>query len=514
MTVSRHGGATVAAVDLGASSARVVQVRVEPGSLRMQEVHRAANVPVTEDGSLRWNLPALHDGILDGLAAAVRLGAGLDSVGVDSWAVDYGLVDRDGSLLSLPVTYRDDRTDGADRLAHQRVPADELFTRTGLQHLPFTTVFQLVAALADDRGAAEIDRAHRLLLVPDLIGRWLTGAEGAELTNASTTGLLDVSSHEWALDLVERLGIPTRLLPPLRRPGSTVGPLTAEVRRRIGLDPGLEVPLVAVGSHDTASAVVAVPAADDSFAYICTGTWSLAGLELEHPVLTDAARAQNFTNETGVDDRVRFLRNVMGLWLLQESMGTFIRDGSLKGPLAEVGALVAAAAALGSGGPVIDVDAAAFLAPGDMPARIRSACVDSGQPSPSGPVAVTRCIIDSLALAHRRALRAAIALTGRSPKVVHVVGGGARNALLCQLTADAIGLPVVAGPVESAAIGNALVQARAIGAVSGDLTGLRALVAGSQRLQRYEPRGGEGEWDALQARLGEQPVTASGRDWP
>ncbi|MEO6997790.1 MAG: rhamnulokinase family protein [Terracoccus sp.] len=512
MTVSRRSGATVAAVDLGASSARVVQVRIEPGTLRLQEVHRAPNVPVTRDGSLRWNLPALYDGILDGLSAAVRLGAGLDSVGVDSWAVDYGLVDSHGGLLSWPVSYRDSRTDEAYRVAHQRVAAAELFARTGLQHLAFTTVFQLVAALSDDRGAAEIDRAHRLLLVPDLIGRWLTGVEGAELTNASTTGLLDVSSHEWALDLVERLEIPSRLLPPLRRPGSTVGPLTAEVGRRIGLDPGTEVPLVAVGSHDTASAVVAVPATEDSFAYICTGTWSLAGLELDHPVLTDAARAHNFTNETGVDDRVRFLRNVMGLWLLQESMGTWSREGSLRGRDAEVGTLVAAAATLGSGGPVIDVDAPDFLAPGDMPARIRSACADSGQPSPSGPAEVTRCIIDSLALAHRRALRAAMALTGRSPTVVHVVGGGARNALLCQLTADAIGLPVVAGPVESAAVGNALVQARAIGALSGDLTELRALVASSQRLQRYEPRGAQSDWDALQVRLDDRPMTAFGRD--
>jgi rhamnulokinase len=310
--------------------------------------------------------------------------------------------------------------------------------------------------------------ARRLLLVPDLLAYWLTGEVGAELTNASTTQLLDVRTRTWATELVERIGVDPALLAPLRAPGTVIGPAA---------DLG-GTPVIAVGSHDTASAVAGVPAANERFAYISCGTWSLVGVELAAPVLTEASRRANFTNELGVDGTVRYLRNVMGLWLLQECLRAW--------PDADQAALLAEAATLPAKA-VIDPDDPVFLPPGDMPARIAGACRRAGHPEPATRAETVRCIVDSLAQAHRRAVEAAQELSGREVDVVHVVGGGARNTLLCQLTADACGLPVVAGPVEATALGNVLVQARALGAVGGDLAELRALIRATQPTTRYTP---------------------------
>jgi rhamnulokinase len=335
-----------------------------------------------------------------------------------------------------------------------------------------------------------------MLLIPDLLAYWLTGEAGAEATNASTTQLLDVRAGRWATGLIERAGLPPRLFPPLRRAGDTVGTLATDAAAGSGL--GQDVPVIAVGSHDTASAVVAVPASGEDFAYISSGTWSLAGLELAAPVLTDASRRANFTNEGGVDGRIRYLRNVMGLWLLQESMRTWAEAG----PADSLDDLLAGAARVAPLRAVIDPDDPAFLPPGDMPARIAEACRRGGQQPPRDRAEAVRCILDSLALAYRRTLLAAQELSGREVSAVHVVGGGARNSLLCQLTADACGLPVIAGPVEAAALGNALVQARALGAAPADLDGMRALVRETQQLRRFEPRGDRSPWQAAQRRLG------------
>ncbi|RPK54687.1 Rhamnulokinase [Streptomyces sp. ADI96-02] len=473
---------TFAAVDLGASSGRVMVGRVGPGTLDLTEAHRFPNRPVRLPEGLRWDVLGLYRGVLDGLRAA----GPVDSVGVDSWAVDYGLLDADGALLGNPVHYRDDRTRGAAEQVWNTVPPHELYRATGIQYAPFNTLYQLAAA----RGTVQLRSAERLLLIPDLISHWLTGEQGTEITNASTTQLVDPRTRDWDRSLADRLGVDLGLFAPLRHPGDPAGTLLPHVREATGLGP---VPVTAVASHDTASAVAAVPAArGERFAYLCTGTWSLAGLELDAPVTTEASRAANFTNELGVDGTVRFLRNIMGLWLLQECMREWGED--------DVGPLLARAAEAPALRSVVDAAAEDFLAPGSMPARIAAACRAAGQPSPATRGEITRCVLDSLALAHRRAVRDAQRLADRAVDVVHVVGGGARNALLCQLTADACGLPVVAGPAEAAALGNALVQARAHGA-AGDLAATRELLARSRPSARYEPSGDRAAWDSAARRV-------------
>ncbi|CAM5588770.1 Carbohydrate kinase OS=Streptomyces aurantiogriseus OX=66870 GN=GCM10010251_56260 PE=3 SV=1 [Streptomyces aurantiogriseus] len=430
-----------AAVDLGASSGRVMVGRMTPDSLELTEAHRFPNRPVRVPEGLRWDVLGLYAGVLDGLrAAGAAAGGRLDSVGIDSWAVDYGLLDADGALLGNPVHYRDARTEGVAEKVWATVPAPELYTATGLQYAPFNTLYQLTAAAS----SAQLAHARRLLLIPDLLAYWLTGEQGTELTNASTTQLIDPRTRDWSYDVAARLGIDLSLFAPLRQPGDPAGTLRAEVLEETGL--AGPVTVTAVGSHDTASAVAAVPATGERFAYICTGTWSLAGLELDAPVLTEASRAANFTNELGLDGTVRYLRNIMGLWLLQECVRAWGDP--------DLGVLLREAAGVPALRSVVDAGDAAFLAPGRMPERIAEACRASGQPVPETRGEITRCILDSLALAHRRAVEDAQRLAGHPVDVVHVVGGGTRNALLCQLTADACGLPVVAGPTEAAALGN------------------------------------------------------------
>jgi rhamnulokinase len=466
-----------AAVDLGASGGRVMVARVGRSRLELAEAHRFANQPVRLPDGLHWDVLRLYQDVLHGLGNAARGGAAIVSVGVDSWGVDYGLLDRSGALLGNPYHYRDSRTDGVADKLHAVISRRDLYAITGVQVLPFNTVYQLAAA----RGTPQLEAARTLLLLPDLLGHWLAGGEPfAEATNASTTGLLDVRTGEWSPRVLRALGIGAELLPALRRPGEVVGRLRSELAAETGLPPSTV--LTTVGSHDTASAVAGVPARGERFAYISCGTWSLVGVELEHPVLSEESRTANFTNERGVDGRVRYLRNVMGLWLLQESLRVWERAGLP----ADLPALLGAAA-LAAGGPVIDPDDPALLAPGDMPARIRAACRDRGQPEPAGQAELVRCILDSLAAAYARTLRDAERLSGRQVEVVHLVGGGARNRLLCELTAAACGLPVLAGPVEATALGNLLVQARAHGSVHGDLDTLRALVRATQEIRRHEP---------------------------
>ncbi len=461
-----------AAVDLGASSGRVIVASEE---LTLTEVHRFGNGPIRVAGTLHWDVLGLYREILYGL----RKAGPLDSIGVDSWAVDYGLLDSTGALIGNPVCYRDSRTDGVLEEVVAEIGAAELYDVSGLQFLPFNTIYQLLTE--------SLDQAGTMLLIPDLITYWLTGEIGAELTNASTTGLFDVRGRNWARPLLKRLGIPD-LFPPIRRPGDVVGELRPDVSDEIGHAGRL----VAVGSHDTASAVVAVPASTDRFAYISCGTWSLAGVELSAPVLSSESLTANFTNEAGIDGTIRYLRNVMGLWLLQESLRTWGNPG-----LPE---LLEAAARAEPFRAVVDPDAPAFLAPGDIPARIAAECARTGQRPPADPPTVVRCVLESLALGHRKAIRDAVRLSGHEVEVIHLVGGGSRNALLCQLTADACGLPVLAGPVEATALGNVLVQARTAGLVR-DLADMRALVRQTQRVTVYEPLGDPDAWSEAESRL-------------
>ncbi|SDS51651.1 rhamnulokinase [Streptomyces sp. TLI_053] len=458
-------------------------------TLELVEANRFDNTPLRLPTGLHWDLPALYTGILTGLRAAHQSGP-LASVGIDSWAVDYGFLDADGALLGLPHHYRDPRTLHIADQVRDRAGASHLYQTTGLQHLPFNTVFQLAAA----RGTALLDAARTLLLVPDLLAYWLTGNTGAEATNASTTGLLDAITGTWSPDLARLAGIDESLLPPVREPGSIIGTLLPHVATATGLPAA--TPVVAVASHDTASAIVAVPATEPNSAYISCGTWSLAGLELDKPVLTDASRAANFTNERGIDGTVRYLRNIMGMWLLEECR----RSWTMRRMPSALVPLLAEAAGAEPFAAVIDPDAPDFLAPEDMPDAIARYCVRTGQRPPASQGATVRCILESLALAHRRTLRAAAELAGQDITHVHMVGGGSRNELLCQFTADATGLPVVAGPAEATALGNVLVQARAHGLL-GDLVSMRRLVADTQPLRRYRPQGDQRIWDSLEERL-------------
>ncbi len=465
------------AIDIGASSGRVVAGVLAQDGLHLEVVHRFPNQATAVGGHLRWDLSGLFAEVLTGLAALATRHPEVRSVGIDTWAVDYGLLDAEGRLLAEPVAYRDDRTAPFIDLVHRRVDPDRLYAVTGLQFLPFNTLYQLSA----ERQGPLWPRAAHALLLPDLLAYWLTGEQRTEATNASTTGLLDASTRSWSTELLEALGLPLDLFPPLVQPGETLGTLLPEVVARTGLDPATTV--VAVGSHDTASAVVGVPAQGRSFAYVSSGTWSLVGLELDTPVLTPASRAANFTNEGGVDGRTRYLRNEGGLWLLQESLRTWAEEGHH----VDQEALLAAAAALPPGGPTFDVDNPDLIAPGGMPTRISHAVAASGQSLPDDPAAIARSILDSLAVAYADTVAEAATLAGQDVDVVHVVGGGSRNALLCQLTADLSGRPVLSGPVEATALGNVAVQARAAGLLPADLESLRATLRRGLDLQNYAP---------------------------
>lgn len=466
----------VAAVDLGATSGRVIVGHVGPDTLATTTVTRFANDPLRLGDGLHWNILGLYGAALAGLRSAFRSEPGLASIGIDSWAVDYGLL-RGGRLLGAPFHYRDERTAGGVAAVHARLPHAELFERNGLQFLPFNTLYQFAA---DDRVVQ--DAADTALMIPDLLGFWLTGHARAELTNASTTGLLRWLDHAWDDALIARLALPRHLLPPLIAPGETLGPLRPDVAESLGG----RADVVAVGSHDTASAVVAVPMQADAAAYISCGTWGLVGVEVDRPVLTPDALAANFTNEGGVDGRVRLLHNVMGLWVLSETVRGWERQ---EGHAIDLPTLLDSAEEVrATAVPVFDINDPRFLPPGDMPARIDAWCVEHGVPAPRTRAEYTRSIVESLAQAFAEATATAGRLGGIAVRTIHIVGGGALNALLCQRTADRAGLPVLAGPVEATALGNVLVQARAAGLVAGSLEALRHLVARTHAPRRFEPR--------------------------
>jgi len=475
-TAPATAGAVFAAVDIGASSGRVILGRVTAGSVKLETIHRFPNGVVESDGGLRWDFDALFAEVLTGLAAAgiaaAARGETITSIGIDTWAVDYGLVTKDGELTAQPYSYRDERSRAAVARVHGKLDPARLYATTGLQFLQFNTLYQLVTE-------PDLDGLQALLM-PDLIAFLLTGQRRTEATNASTTGLFDAVAGEWASQLFGPLGFPSDLFPPLIRPGETLGTLLPGIAERTGLPEATKV--VAVGSHDTASAVAAVPAKQENFAYISSGTWSLVGLELQHPVLTEASRQANFTNERGVDGTIRYLRNVGGLWLLSECQRTWADQGYRP----SLGGLLEAAAALPAGGPRVNADDPCFIAPDNMPERIRAAVRSTGAVLADDPVAVTRCILDSLAAGYARTIADAERLANVHVDVVHIVGGGSQNRLLCQLTADVTGKRVIAGPVEATALGNVLVQARAAGVTSGGLAELRAIVRASQPLESYQ----------------------------
>jgi rhamnulokinase len=475
---------TVAAIDLGASSGRVLIGQCRPDGMSLREVHRFANEPVRVSGVLRWDVLALFHGVLAGLRRAQDVAGRLDSVGVDGWGVDYGLLDAEGHLLGNPAHYRDRRTEAVVSEVIEAVAAPALYTATGTQLQPFNTLFQLLA----DRATSKLQAATHALLIPDLMTYWLSGARGTELTNASTTALLDPRTMDWSHTIADQLNVPIHLFPPFRRAGDVAGAMLPEVAS----DARLTAPplVVTVASHDTASAVVGVPATSDNYAYVATGTWALVGVDIAAPVITEAARGANFTNEVGIDGSIRFLRNVTGFWLLQECVRQW-RAGGADIDLAE---LTRAAARIPPLRAFIDVQEPGFAAPGDMVGRVVQASLRTSGVSPASPVEITRCILDSMALAIRHAVNDAVRLSGNAVDIVHVVGGGALNVPFCQAVADACQLPVVAGPTEAAAWGNAICQARAHGVVTGSLADARSLVRRAEPPSSYAVRGDAGLW--------------------
>ncbi|WP_298482069.1 rhamnulokinase family protein [uncultured Chloroflexus sp.] len=467
------------AVDIGASGGRVILGRWDGSRLALDELHRFPNGMVERDGHLFWDADRLWREVQHGLHQYsqnehVSL---LTSIGIDTWAVDYGLLDAQGVLIGDPYAYRDPRNEGIAGQIDQLIPPEELYERTGLQRLPFNTLYQLYA----ERQGERLARAATMLLIPDLFHYWLTGQRVAEYTNATTTMFLDARQRVWATDLLVRLGLPPHILPPLVMPGTRLGPLRPELQADLGWPASVTV--VAVGTHDTASAVAAVPHLDAQSAYISSGTWSLVGVERTEPLINDAARQLNVTNEGGVYGTIRLLKNVSGLWLLQECQRRWQEEGLLL----TWDAIVAQAAVASPRRSLIDPDAPEFLAVGDMPARIRDYCRRTGQPVPETVGEIVRCCLDSLALRYQQVIDALADLTGQTITTVRIVGGGSQNALLCQLTANACRRPVVAGPTEGTALGNILVQAIAMGYLP-DLATARQVAAASVTQQRYEPQ--------------------------
>ncbi len=468
----------LAAVDLGAESGRVVLGRFDGQAVSLDVCHRFANRPLWLPDGLHWNLPELFAQTLDGLGSAAG-GGPLDGIGIDAWGCDYALLDGDRRLLGLPFSYRDERTSAQnmDR-AHARVDREELYARTGIQTIPINTVYQL----ATEAGSAAARVAEHIALVPDLLGLWLTGTLANELTIASTTGLLEARGRRWATDLVARLGLPPDpFAGEVVAPGFELGPVLTRHSGDAGAAAG--TPVRAVGGHDTASAFAAAPLSGSSSAVLSSGTWSLLGVELAKPQLGPDAAAFNLTNERGVCDTVRLLRNVMGLWLVQECRRVWRAAGSDR----DYDELQALAADAREDVALFDPDDESLLHGGDMPARIAALCTDAGQVAPSGEGELMRSILVSLACKYRLVCEQLEQVCERAIDTIHVVGGGARNAMLCQLTADVCEREIVTGPVEATALGNVLVQAMALGELTG-LADLRRVVARSVAPRRYEPR--------------------------
>jgi rhamnulokinase len=484
--------ATLAAVDLGAQSGRVAVGRFDGERLGVTEVHRFANVPVRTRDTLNWDILRVYRDVLDGLRGAAREAGRVDSVAVDSWGVDFALIDSQGRLVQNPVHYRDVRRAKAMDGVLARIPARELYDRTGIQLMPINTVFELGAMAAE--GDPALDAAATMLLVPDLLHYWFCGASTSEFTNATTTQCYDPHAGGWAMDLLERLDVPTRLLPDVVQPGTRLAPLSHAVAEETRLR---DAEVVAVATHDTGSAVAAVPFRQPGSIFISAGTWSLVGIEVKAPVITDAAFAANLTNEGGVGGTFRLLCNVTGLWLVHECRRIWAQEGR-EHSFDQLVALAKDAAPLRS---LIDPNDAAFTDPGDMPARVRAFCAHSGQPEPVEPGAVVRCILESLALKHAQTIDVLTAVTGASPREIHIVGGGARNELLCRWTADAAGLPVLAGPEEATLLGNLLVQAMALGEISSLDEG-RAVVGASMVPTAYEPQESS-QWQEAKERFAE-----------
>lgn len=472
------------ALDLGAESGRAIVGTIAGGTLTLTETHRFANRPVRSPAGLHWDVSGLWAEIKRGIALSARAFP-LESLGLDTWGVDFALLDRDGELLGDPFHYRDARTDGMLAEAFRRVPRERIFAQTGIQFMQINTLYQLLSmAIAGD---PQLEAARTFLTIPDLFNYRLSGVKTCEFTNATTTQCLNPISRSWAYSLLEALGIPAGMFPPVCEPGTALGPLLPAVAAETGAG---AIPVIAPACHDTGSSVAAVPAESADFAWLSSGTWSILGAEVRQPDLSPRALAYNFTNEGGVSGTWRLSKNIMGLWPVQECR----REWGLS--YDEITRLASEARPFLA---VIDPDSDLFLRPGDMPEKVRAFCAESGQAVPQSRGEIVRVVLESLALKYRLVLERLEALAGKRLEPIHIIGGGTKNRLLNQLAADCTGREVVAGPVEATAIGNIVMQAITLGHLES-LAAARALVRASFEVETYRPQGRQG-WDHASAKL-------------
>ena len=472
------------AFDLGAESGRGVLGHFDGERLNLEELHRFPNGGVRVLDSLHWDVLRLWNEIKTALSICAQKGTNLSGIGIDTWGVDFGLLGRDDALLGFPYHYRDSRTDGMLEEAFHRLPQATLFERSGCQFLQINTLYQLLSMVVHN--SPILDVAETFLMIPDLFNFWLTGQKVCEFTDATTTQFYDPRRKGWSKEICTALGLPYEILPEVVQPGTQLSTLLPSVASETGLP---EIPVIAPACHDTGSAVAAVPTQSDDWAYISSGTWSLMGIEVPEPIVTDQALALNFTNEGGVENTFRFLKNIMGLWLLQECRRTWAQAG-VEMSYDQMTQLAENAMPFTA---LIDPDDDTFLPPGDMPSRIVDYCKRTGQKPPSDTGEILRCALESLALKYRWVFEKLEAVRGKTIDVIHVVGGGAQNRTLCQFTADATGIPVIAGPVEATAIGNIVVQAIASGAIES-ISEAREVVRRSFNVITYEPQNSV-HWD-------------------
>ncbi len=479
------------AFDLGASSGRGIVGTFDGKKIALEEVHRFDNGPVEKDGSLFWDIESIFSELKTGLKKALAASPGIASMGIDTWGVDYAIVKKNGSFARNPYHYRDSRNDGVADEVFKIVSEDEVYSRTGMQRLPFNTIFQL---FAHKKAHPEDFKGGTLLMMPDALGYMFSGEAACEYTDASTSQLLDATKRDWDFELIEKLGLPKSLFPKLMQPSTLFGKLSAKLSKELGCP---RINVCKVGSHDTASAVASVPCRKGSeWAYISCGTWALLGSEADAPTLTKEAREAGFTNEGGLNGKIRFLSNITGLWLIQETRRVWSERKGSKIPFAEIAAMAEKAQPLRF---LVNPNSSKFLAPGDFPARIREYCAETNQGNPDDN-AVVRCIYDSLALCFRAKLEQLQSLTGKKYGTLQIVGGGTQAKILMKLAADAVGIPVLAGPVEATAIGNILSQAMADGKIRS-LEEARDVVRNSFELDEYQPSGDRKAWDDAFARF-------------
>ncbi len=478
------------AVDFGSETGRTIVGILEGDKISLEEVHRFPNVQRNVDGHLHWDIHYLFAELKKGLSLAVQKGHGdIESIGIDTWGVDFGLLDKNGAVIGSPFAYRDARTNGMMQRVFERIPREEIYSLTGIQFMQINSLFQLYSVALND--ATTLENCETLLFMPDLFNYFLTGKKVSEYTIASTSQLLNARTKLWDETLFTKLGLPPHAMAPIVHPCTVIGKLLPEIADEVGLNEDVDV--IAVGCHDTASAVVAVPAAGIDWAYLSSGTWSLLGVESDQPIMNEESLRYNFTNEGGIGSSIRFLRNVMGLWLLQETRRSWAKQGKSYS-YAALAAMAEASPAFRS---IIDPDDDSFLNPPDMPQAIQAFCKKTGQLVPKHEGEFVRCIFESLAFKFKIVLNRISSITKRSIRTLHVVGGGSHSDLLNQCTADACGISVVAGPIEATALGNILVQAIAKGKVESLEKG-REMVARSFPLKSYQPQNSQQWNDALQ----------------